>query len=449
MLEGGSNGTDWSAYEVIDMWLAIGNQETTPHWQVVTGWRRSYELTSEHLAAVKSYRDNLAEAWPPEKNAASKAYRERLDKLVDHLQQTYDSAFANHEALRDAASALSLSRAKLEPIVNEYLANESLLQQFAETPPTSQPGHGKTKAPAPKPPVADGRQEELASQARSIMYSLGNDLTVAQSKLVQPAEYSPAIRRDDQGHDVDGSSNNTPTVPPVVPFDPHSSSSGVSAGSGSAPPTTHPANAGLGSSTAPPTGPRQPGLVLGGTQPPGAPPVPITGISPTPISSGGGTWPMPGTISPTLPITGDTAGGVSNRPIGSLGAPRGLIGEPLGRVAPLGAGVRAMPPGGIIGGTPGMGLGQPGSGARPVQRVNPAGGVLEPGGAPTRGGTRSPGGSVGQQLGAPNGRNGRRDSEDSESWDPDNPWATAEGVAPIVLPADEQRIDPGPAIGLG
>jgi hypothetical protein len=34
-------------------------------------------------------------------------------------------------------------------------------------------------------------------------------------------------------------------------------------------------------------------------------------------------------------------------------------------------------------------------------------------------------------------------------WDPDNPWETDEGVAPVVLPARETgRIDPGPTIGL-
>ena len=444
MLEGGSNGTDWSAYEVIDMWLAIGNQETTPHWQVVTGWRRSYELTSEHLAAVKSYRDNLAEAWPPEKNAASKAYRERLDKLVDHLQQTYDSAFANHEALRDAASALSLSRAKLEPIVNEYLANESLLQQFAETPPTLQPGHGKTKAPAPKPPVADGRQEELASQARSIMYSLGNDLTVAQSKLVQPAAYKPDLSRDKNGHESEDSNYSGPTVPAVVPFDP-STSSGSSVASSPLPPSSAGGSGGT-SSTVSPGGPRQPGLVLGGVQqPPAITPQPTTGISPVPVT-GGGAYPTPGVISPS-PIAPGLRGEIPVRPSTPLGGPRGLMGEPLGRGGA--GGMRAMAPGGVIGGAPGVGLGQPAAGRRSIQRVNPAGGVLEPGGSPARGGPR--GGSIapGQPPGGPQGRNGRRDeSESSAHWDPDNPWETAEGVAPIVLPADEQRIDPGPAIGL-
>jgi hypothetical protein len=43
----------------------------------------------------------------------------------------------------------------------------------------------------------------------------------------------------------------------------------------------------------------------------------------------------------------------------------------------------------------------------------------------------------------------RRDESTAvKHWDPNNPWETAEGVPPVVLPPSEQRIDPGPAIGL-
>jgi hypothetical protein len=79
------------------------------------------------------------------------------------------------------------------------------------------------------------------------------------------------------------------------------------------------------------------------------------------------------------------------------------------------------------------------------------GGVIEP-----RGAAGGPGGSVnasavhGQPMGTLGGRNGGRkgDAEEALHWDPDNPWETAEGVSPVVLPATEQRVDPGPAIGL-
>jgi hypothetical protein len=43
----------------------------------------------------------------------------------------------------------------------------------------------------------------------------------------------------------------------------------------------------------------------------------------------------------------------------------------------------------------------------------------------------------------------RANDEQSQEWDPHNPWQTAEGVDPVVLPPqDPGPIDPGPAIGL-
>jgi hypothetical protein len=129
-----------------------------------------------------------------------------------------------------------------------------------------------------------------------------------------------------------------------------------------------------------------------------------------------------------------------------------------------------MAPNGVIGGMPAggpgrgassIGLGQPGAG-RAGARINPGGGVIGAGGG-TGGGTAGPRrGAVGGMStaehpanagmygqGAAGRRSGRRDETEGANWDPDNPWETAEGVDPVVLPAPVQRVDPGPAIGLG
>jgi len=117
-----------------------------------------------------------------------------------------------------------------------------------------------------------------------------------------------------------------------------------------------------------------------------------------------------------------------------------------------------MAPGGVIGGNPGTrGLGQLGAGRAGSRRVNPVGGVIGEGegGAGSRRGvgaggmsaSERPAGMYGQ--GAAGRRPGRQDEGESEHWDPDNPWQTAEGVEPVVLPIEAQRVDPGPAIGLG
>jgi hypothetical protein len=113
------------------------------------------------------------------------------------------------------------------------------------------------------------------------------------------------------------------------------------------------------------------------------------------------------------------------------------------------SGVRPMPPGGIIGGVPGMGLGQPGGSPRSPQQVSPVGGVISPSSNANTSGSRSAS-AVGHPMANLAGRGpsdeGGRDG--TKRWDPDNPWETAEGVPPVVRPPAEQRIDPGPAIGL-
>jgi len=59
-------------------------------------------------------------------------------------------------------------------------------------------------------------------------------------------------------------------------------------------------------------------------------------------------------------------------------------------------------------------------------------------------------GALAEQPFGPAGsrRGSRRRQSEGNQWDPDNPWKTEEGVAPVVLPPPDQRIDPGPAIGL-
>jgi hypothetical protein len=95
---------------------------------------------------------------------------------------------------------------------------------------------------------------------------------------------------------------------------------------------------------------------------------------------------------------------------------------------------------------PGSGSTQPTS-ERPVQRVNPVGGVIQPSSHQARPGSTN---SIGQPLANMGGRPAPRQEEivASPRRDPDNPWETAKGGPAVIVPAEEQRIDPGPAIGL-
>jgi hypothetical protein len=82
----------------------------------------------------------------------------------------------------------------------------------------------------------------------------------------------------------------------------------------------------------------------------------------------------------------------------------------------------------------------------PTSRVNPIGGLINPPGQPSAQGKSSVGHPVSTVAGRP--LNARDQSDTSKRWDPDDPWQTAGGVPPVLTPMPEQRVDPGPAIGL-
>jgi hypothetical protein len=434
---GGYGGTDWMSKDVIQMWQTIENQDTTAHYEMLTGWQRSYELTLEHLGQVQNYRDNLIAAWPPEKSPASAAYVQRLDELIASLQATYDSAVANHSAFASATLALSLSRNDVKKIYDEYTANQTKLEDFKNRP------KPVTKYVAPqKPPVADSRQEELNNQARSIMYGLSSEIIQATAQISKPPVYDPKRIRESNDKDNGGTTYFPPPIPPVGTYESGSSTSH----SGSSGLQNSAATSGSNSANVPPNAVRQPGLILGGAQPTPIAPPPSTGLGPV-LPTGGGVQP-PNLISSPPFLPGGPGGSAPTRLPQGNGTFKGFVGETPGQPGAgrlPGSGLHAMPPGGVIGRGPSVGVGQSPTAGRPLSRINPVGGVIEPGSSQAGRGV-----SPNQTVGNLGGRRSDHHDQTNElpPWDPDNPWETAEGVSPVVLPATEQRIDPGPAIGL-
>jgi hypothetical protein len=204
--------------------------------------------------------------------------------------------------------------------------------------------------------------------------------------------------------------------------------------------------------TASPHGATQPGIILGGMQ---TTPHTTTSSSATifpasPAPGGGNSSPSALTPVVTTPSTLSNPAGVppTTRAMSTFGA-EGLVRPGVTSES----GLRPLPPGAIIGGTPGVNSRSPGVGGRSAVRVNPVGGVIEPRG-PQGASESISRGTHGQPLGNLSGRladtrdSGTSSRTSSKHWDPDNPWETAVGVPPVVLPPITPRIDPGPAIGL-
>jgi hypothetical protein len=478
---GGGGGTPWESMTIDKMQSLIQNPDTDKQWDLVTGWKKSAELISQHRFQVESYRDSLASAWPPERSAASAQYIDRLNALLANLNETHEAALANYNAVASATGSIYQAQVQMEKIYQEYKNNETALNAFTAQQQQQQSSGQPTPSPSPsgeEPPVAPGRQEALRLQAVNLLSGVSTELAQAQVRIVRPTLYE---RIEKTGKETDPGGGDTFPPPVIPPITPNFADSETSTKSTHTTPTTFPTspNATVPSPvTTPSVGVgTQPGLVLGGANQP-LPAPPTTGLSPInpALPSGGGQFTNPGLISPT---TGLLPGGGQSLTPNTSGTGRGVPSAREGLIRPGSAslpegGLRAGTPGGVIGGMPGGGAGQPASGRAGMRRVNPVGGIIggsesvtrpgaagsaagsRVGGSTTEGPRRAGGGGV-SSAGHPGGpygqgggrRSGRPEEAEESRWDPDNPWETAEGVDPVVMPSREQRVDPGPAIGLG
>ncbi|MFE9959543.1 hypothetical protein [Micromonospora sp. NPDC005299] len=452
MIERGSGRTsgltDWRLMDVHSMWACLQDQDTTGQWKQVAGWRKVCDLALAHVSRLREYRRGLAEAWPPETNAAARAYLAELDQLIDQVQRTHDAAAANYDALAAATRAIGSTRAELKPLFDEY-AEKVRRKRAYETVLADPKAVAGSRLPE-KPPVTDADLEELNVRARGLMTGLSGELQQAQVMLRQPPPRSvPKVDENIQTSGIDGT---TPLIPPIVPV-PMSVQKSSFAGrpSVTAAPTPMPQATGVGP-------------ILGGTGAGLAPAPPLT-VTPTP-STPANTPPAVGVTGPPPPV----AGGAKSLP--TPGFPRGGVARGGGeRSTTPPPPSRSVPSGGLIGG-PYSGLNQPTSGTSP-RRVNPVGGVIGGGAAGTApagaagsrpgtgrysqhaniGGLHPIGGSpsaTGTNSFGPLGRPARKSGDEIKGldWDPNDPWKTDEGVPPVVrAPEEEGPIDPGPAIG--
>lgn len=429
------------------MWACLHDQDTAGQWKQVAGWRKVCDLALAHLGRLREYRRGLAEAWPPETNAAARAYVGELDQLIDRVQRTHDAAAANYDALAAAARAIGSARAELEPLYDEYATK--LRQKRAYEATIADPKAVAGSRLPERPPVTDDDLERLNVRARGLMTGLSGELQLAQVMLRQPPP-RPVPKMDEVPTGADGP---VPTIPPVIPV----------------PVSITPVSKASDSRTATRTAPVAPtpgaGPILGGAATAlNPPPPPTMPAAPATISGG------PPTVgaNPILPPASRPLGPTpTTRPIQYGESVRGGI---SGGQVPPSTSPRPAPFGGLIGGNPHSGLTQPIGGS--PRRVNPVGGVIGGGAAgtaPAGGAGSRPGSgrqpqhgnlsglhplggspaSAGPSAFGPSSRTAHRRSEDSApTWDPDNPWKTDEGVDPIVqAPDDEGPIDPGPAIG--
>jgi hypothetical protein len=383
----------------------VAEEDNPESWRQVAALGAMADAVKDQRSRLAKARDSLMQAWPPTQNSGAEAFVRKMNLLLISMDDTKHQADTNAAALGHVLETLRKAKETIRPLYDDYLKKSDDLL----------------------PGWWDHAEDDLDEQARKAMIQAEQAIAPQAEKIAAPEPYK---------FDVD----KTLLEPGSKPFPTSGSSSSTSASSAPStsvavphnPPPPLPGSDAYLPVTGGPGFASGPGLagVVGPTQPsPLSPPVPPSTPAPTPQ--------IPSGVLPPVPIAG------GGRFPGGLGIPsnRGSVGG----FGPFGGGQpRGMPSGAVIGGRPSAG---------PTPRGGPATPSWLPGGQ----GSGAPGqrGSGGVANGAVAGsggmlgsqQHGKRSDATGEQFDPDNPWATAEGVAPVIEPSrHEHRHDPGPNV---
>ncbi|GAA1823233.1 hypothetical protein HC028_15690 [Planosporangium flavigriseum] len=399
--------TNWAAYDVPTLWKMLQNEDPLKTSEHIAAWRMTYELLTTHMAELQRCRDELAAKWSAASSPAAAAFLNYVDNMLASMKATGDAAVSTYDGLSGINGALIRAKAeigKLHEQWQKYQHEEDTSlsifgwQPFADTP--------------------DNWKEQLKVQAARQMSEADVAVFQSSAKLTPPEVYDPGVQKTDSTEFQPDSSTSsggtsaysggswaqTPFIPAPVAVPPPAPSAPVA-------PTPTPPGSVLTGGVAAPTAPAP-----GATPPPITPTPPLSGpaLPPTGLIS-----PRPGLLPGEAPISRASTGSAPRQGAPGRGA-IGVGGEPTGL-----HGRAALAPGGVIGGEPAASH----PAATPMRRVNPVGGVIgeHPAGAVATSG-RQPAGVAGQRGAS------RRHDESDQHFDPDNPWATEEGVPGVLTP---------------
>jgi len=442
----GGGSTAWTSYTVPQLMSFLQWEDDDLSWSQASTWQKTSELISYYQSELQQRRNELAAKWPPERSPAAQVFVQYVDDLLTSMQQTSLQAYTNSGAVAGITAALAEAKRKITTLNTTWQENENKEKH----PRIIAAGKGGAIS---SPQVAPNWRDQMKQEAAKVMEAADTAVFDHTTKLQVPESYQPSPPISDGG---------TPRSP----------GGGFNAGGGTS-------SGGIGSSRAPvipppPPTPTPPGPVLTGGPGPGPtttlppPLLPSPGDPPVGrvITPGGGPpvlpvfpgMPGPGlpgrVIKPTMPVglgpveppppkpnvPGKTFLGRGGEPLpGRSGLPG--MAEPLPPEGSLRPGMPMAPMGGPAGRPTSTAAGQ---GATAPRRANPVGGVV--------------GGRGGETFTTPSGhtvsigpRRTRQDSRERQvgdtHFDPDNPWAVAVGVPPVIEPSPEpQRHDPGPGV---
>jgi hypothetical protein len=386
--------TNWDAFNTPRLWAMVADEDDPESWQQVAAMGAMADTLNDQRNRLIRASEALMDAWPPDQNEAAEGFRTQVKTLLFRMTDTEGKANATAAALGHVLEALRGAKSQIEPLYQRYLDKSDDLV----------------------PGWWDHAEEDLDKQARLHMINAERSVAQHAEEIRIPAAYNLTVgnyvsepaRPFERGGDATphqfgtGSGGSASTDSVSIPHDPPPPLPGRE-------PTVP---------DLPPGSVGQIGPGLAGAAAPGIGPSPAV---PTPMPSTSG---IAGSSGLVIGPGGGAAGGALF-PFGH-GVSRGIVGGPIGGNPPRGgypAGAKPSPPSWLpapVGGPGAQGRGRSGGG--------PATGLVGP-------------------MAQGQGKQTRGNQPESPELDPDNRWATAEGVAPVIEPSRRiPRHDPGPGV---
>lgn len=116
--------TDWSRYDVPDLWAMVAVEDDERCWRQVIAWQTTHGVLDEARQTLEAHRAALT-------RVPGTPVPRRIDSLIRSVAEAAEAAAANANALQGVVRALAEARQTVQPIYESWLRYAQSESRFA------------------------------------------------------------------------------------------------------------------------------------------------------------------------------------------------------------------------------------------------------------------------------------------------------------------------------
>lgn len=117
--------TDWTPYDTPTI-AGFLDEDLSTAWTQVRTWDQTHQLVSRHQDVLRSTRDSLARAWPPERSPAAQAFFSVLDEMIASMEEMRAVALTNGSSLHGVLTSLDEAKRTVDGLHEQWKAAEAV-----------------------------------------------------------------------------------------------------------------------------------------------------------------------------------------------------------------------------------------------------------------------------------------------------------------------------------